>query len=108
MTALIYAPFPDAGAAEEVAAILLDEKLVVCANIGAAVRSLFEWNGTRGNEMEVGVLFKTDCAILDRAVERLETLHPYQEPAIFGWPCMAVGTATRKWTGQLVGGNESA
>ena len=108
MTALIYASFPDAGAAEEVAAILLDEKLVVCANIGGAVRSLFDWNGARESEVEVGVLLKTDSAILDRTIGRLETLHPYQEPAIFGWPCMAAGSATRKWTGQLNGGNESA
>lgn len=103
MSALIYCPFPDTRSARAAAGQLLDERLIVCANIGGAVHAIFDWRGTREQGEEVAVLFKTDAAVLARAVARLEAIHPYDEPAIFGWPCTATGAATRRWTGGLAG-----
>ena len=42
--------------------LLLDERLIACANILPAMRSLYVWHGERGEASEVGVLFKTDAA----------------------------------------------
>lgn len=95
--ALIWCPFGDAQSAEAVARKLLDERLIACANILPAVRSLYRWNGERGEGAEVAVLFKTCAVLLDAAVARLEALHPYDAPAIAGWRCDAAGTATLGW-----------
>ena len=108
MTALIYCPFPDEAAAQDVAGRLLDEGLIVCANIGGGVHAIFDWRGVRDSNAEIGVLFKTDGTLLGKAVERIEALHPYEEPAIFGWPCSAAGSATRRWTGRLASEDGSA
>jgi periplasmic divalent cation tolerance protein len=97
MSALIWCPFPDRAAAERVAAQLLDEKLIACANFVDGVASVFSWNGERGAGEECGALFKTDAAVLDRAVARLDELHPYDAPAIMGWRCDSPGPATAKW-----------
>jgi len=100
--ALIWSPFPDAARAEAVAAQMLDEALVACANVMGPMRSLFLWQGERGEAEEAGVLFKTDAELLERAVARLEQLHPYETPAIVGWRCDAAAPATAAWLRSLV------
>lgn len=95
--ALIWCPFADLPSAEAAAAILLDERLVACANILPPMRVLYRWNGERGQGEEVGALFKTVSALLDAAVLRLEAIHPYDVPAITAWRCDAAAPATLGW-----------
>ena len=97
MSALIWCPFPDRATAEEVAGQLLDEKLIACANLIDGIASLFAWNGERDTASECGALFKTNAAVLERAVARLEELHPYDDPAVMGWRVDAPGQATAAW-----------
>ncbi|MBY6219099.1 divalent-cation tolerance protein CutA [Qipengyuania aquimaris] len=103
MTALIYCPFPDRETAERIGAQLLDEQLIGCINIGGPIRSLFVWDGEKGEGEEVPALLKTDAAKLRQAIDRIEHLHPYDTPAIVGWPCEA-SAGTSAWLGQLHGG----
>lgn len=99
--ALIWCPFPDAATAAATAKALLDERLVACANVLPAMISLFEWNGERGEATEAGALFKTDAALLERAIARLAEEHPYDEPAILAWRCDAATPGTAAWLGGL-------
>ena len=101
MSALIWCPFPDEDSAAALATQLLDEKLIACANILGTVRALYEWNGERGDAREVGVLFKTDASLLDRAVARIAQLHPYDTPAVLGWRCDSAAPATAEWLAGL-------
>ena len=104
--ALIWCPFGDIESAEAVADTLLEERLIACANFLPAIRSLYRWNGERGEGSEVAVLFKTRADLLDAAVARLEALHPYDAPAISGWRCDAVGVATLGWLEAECGPNK--
>ena len=101
MSALIWCPFADEDSAAAVATRLLDEKLIACANVLGAMRSLYDWNGERGDEREVGVLFKTDARLLDAAVARVAELHPYDTPAVLGWRCDAATLVAAAWLGAL-------
>jgi periplasmic divalent cation tolerance protein len=101
MVALVYAPFPDRESARALAATLLDDRLIACANVLGEVEALYEWNGERGQSLEVGVLFKTDASLLERTVARIEALHPYETPAVLGWKCDSAGTETTAWLGAL-------
>ncbi len=103
MSALIYCPFPDAATAEQIGAQLLGEGLIACINIGGPIRSLFVWQGERGEGEECPALLKTHVSLLHKAMKRLEDLHPYDCPAILGWPCEA-GTAADNWLAGLDGG----
>ena len=107
MTALVYCPFPDAETAQRIGGQLLDEGLIGCINMGASITSMFIWDGERGSAEEIPALLKTDVSLLDQAIARLETLHPYESPAILGWPCQA-GAATRSWLGELATGGRNA
>ena len=101
--ALIWCPFGDGESATSVAGTLLDEGLVSCANIMPAVRSLYVWNGTRGESAEAGALFKTRAGLLAAAVARIDALHPYDQPAVLGWRCDEATPATLAWLGSLPG-----
>jgi len=80
---------------------LLDEKLIACANVFPEITALFDWNGERAQAEETGVLLKTNIAMLEKAVARLDELHPYQAPAILGWRCDSTTPAALAWLGAL-------
>jgi periplasmic divalent cation tolerance protein len=95
--ALGWCPFPDRESAKRAAATLLDERLIACANILPGMISVYDWNGARGEDEEVGMLIKTDAALLEAAIARLAELHPYEQPTILGWHCEATTPATAAW-----------
>ena len=99
--ALIWCPFPDEEEAATVANRLLDERLVACANLVPMMRSIYEWDGERGDARECGALFKTDAGLLERAIARIEALHSYDAPAIAGWHADRCGEATAEWLASL-------
>ena len=101
MTALIYCPFPDEASAARIGRLLVEEGLIGCINIGGPIRSIFAWDGAVDDGSEIPGLLKTSGAKLDRAIARLESLHPYEAPAIMGWRCESAGAATRAWLDAL-------
>ena len=100
--ALIWSPFESEEAAVKAASQLLDEGLIACANLVPGVRSLYIWQGERGEARECGALPKTDASLLDKAVARLAAIHPYETPAVAGWRADAVPPSTAAWLGELV------
>jgi len=101
MSALIWSSFADADSAARVAGQLLDERLIACANILPPMRSLYTWQGERGEAVEVGVLFKTDASLLDQATARMAEIHPYETPAVLGWRTDTAAPATWAWLREL-------
>lgn len=95
--ALVWCPFPDEASAQAAADALLAEGLVACANLLPPMRSLFVWQGERGEATEVGALFKTTGQLLAQAVARVAKLHPYEAPAVVGWRCDEAAPATLAW-----------
>ena len=97
MSALIWSPFGSIEEAKHAAGLLLEEELIACANFIDGVHSIYRWQGEIGEGEECGALFKTDRALLEDAVARLEELHPYESPSILGWNCDEAGVATVAW-----------
>ncbi len=100
--AMIWSPFASTPEARQVAEILLQEKLVACANILPELLSIFRYEGKVQSASEVGVLFKTEASLLDAATRRLAELHPYDTPAICGWHVDSAPEETRKWLAGLL------
>ncbi len=101
--ALIWCPFPNEDEAATVATSLLDEGLIACANLIPGIRSLYDWNGERGDARECGALFKTEVGLMKRAIARIEALHSYEAPALVGWETDHGGDATGTWLAALAG-----
>ncbi|MBO9517858.1 MAG: divalent-cation tolerance protein CutA [Porphyrobacter sp.] len=102
MSALIWSPFADEASAEAIARQLIDERLIACANILPPMRSIYLWEGQTDESAEVGVLFKTDAALLDQATARLAEIHPYEVPAVLGWRTDTAAKPTAEWLRGLV------
>ena len=99
--ALVWSPFADEASALAVAHTLVEEQLAACGNIVPGLVSVFAWQGQVDTVREVGLLLKTRAALLDRAVERLAQVHPYDEPAVLGWVCEGGAEVTLEWLSRL-------
>lgn len=102
--ALIYTPLPDAETARAISRVLLEEKLIACANIVGEVEAVFAWEGRVDTSKEVAVLFKTTSDVIDPAVARLGALHPYSTPAIIGTVCHTSHPDTLEWLSEQTRG----
>ncbi|MCS7095770.1 MAG: divalent-cation tolerance protein CutA [Candidatus Bathyarchaeota archaeon] len=72
--------------AEKIVRILLEEKLIACANIISPVFSLFWWQGRIENAQEHLIIMKTTRSLFSRLAEKVKTLHSYQVPEIIAIP----------------------
>lgn len=86
---LLYVLCGSEAEADGIAAHLLDEHLIACANRGAPVVSHYDWDGVRQSGAEWPLLMKTCTDRVEAAVARIHALHSYTVPAILHWPVEA-------------------
>lgn len=86
---VLYTTWPDGGQAEAAAHQLLEERLIACANVFPAGRSVFRWDGAVQAGAETIALFKTSRTRAGAARARLIELHPYDEPCVLALPADA-------------------
>ena len=91
--ALIYTTWPDEAAALAAAAVLLNERLIACANLLGPIVSVYRWEGAVQEGREVAVLFKTAGIRAQAAADRIASLHPYDVPAIIRLAVDPLGSA---------------
>ena len=68
---------PSAAVAEQLARVLLEERLVACVNVLPAVRSLYRWQGRVEDAEELLLVMKTAHDRYDALEARVRALHPY-------------------------------
>jgi periplasmic divalent cation tolerance protein len=72
--------------AVKIVRILLEEHLIVCANILDSVSSFFWWQGNIEEEKEVIVIMKSQQNLFKSISNRVTQLHSYNIPEILGVP----------------------
>ena len=82
----VYAVFGDAGEAERIGRMVVEERLSACVNIHGSIRSIYRWNGAIDSADEVAATFKTTEARADALITRIAALHSYEVPCIVSWP----------------------
>jgi len=90
----VYTTMPDPESAGALSHQLISEKLAACANI-FPVYSIYEWKSEIQSENETAVLFKTRAELWDRICSRIESLHPYDVPALVRYDVNASDAYTR-------------
>ena len=68
--------------AERLAAMLLDRKLIACAQISAPITSLYRWKDVTTSATEYTLSLKTSATCLDPVQKLLAEHHPYEIPEI--------------------------
>ena len=83
---IVLTTCPDAGVAEHIARVLVEEGLAACVNILAPVRSIYKWRGGIEDASEQLLVIKSTAARFAAIRDRLRDLHPYELPEIIAVP----------------------
>ncbi len=79
---IFYITFPSKEEAVQVAKILLEEKLIACANIIGPIISLFAWEEKINEDQEFIMIAKTKASLEQKTIDRVKELHSYDIPCI--------------------------
>ncbi len=83
--------------AEKIVHVLLEEKLIACANIIEPVSSFFWWQGKIESEKEVLAIMKSSETLFEKLQKRVTELHSYDVPEVLALPIVAGSTAYLDW-----------
>ncbi len=99
---LLYTTFPTQEDALRITRALLQKRLIACGNILGPITSVYMWEGKQEEATEVAVLFKTNSGKVSLLIEAIESLHPYEIPAILELPAGKALPAFEHWVYQAI------
>ena len=79
---LVYAVFPKKFKIKKLAQELIENKLIVCANVINKVQSIYQWQGKIESAEEQIVIFKTHKKLKSKAMRFILQKHPYDVPVV--------------------------
>ncbi len=82
---------------------LVEAKLAACINILGDIGSIFMWKGAVQQETEVAFIAKTTAGRVPELVEKVKSLHSYEEPCIVSLPISNGSTDFINWISDSVG-----
>jgi len=77
---------PNKEVAEQIGTTLLNDKLIACLHISAAISSFYHWEGKIEQSNEYVVQVKTFSIFLSAIETKILELHPYSVPEIIAIP----------------------
>jgi len=84
-------------AAVTIAKVLVQERLVACANVVDGVTSIYRWDGALQKDPEAVVFAKTTAELAEPAIQRVQDLHEYDCPCVVAWDIASTSDAYEKW-----------
>ncbi len=93
---------PDQAAAEWLAGVLVEERLVACAQVLGPVSSTYHWQGAIERATEWYCHTKTTRARFPALQARIGELHPYDVPEIIALPILGANADYLRWIEQSV------
>jgi len=84
----------DLDVGERLVSALVDERLIACGNIVPGVVSVYRWQGAVERDAEVLLVLKTTEAAVQKLLERVPELHPYDVPEVL---VLAVEKGTKSY-----------
>lgn len=94
---LIYTTSGDHSVAEQIAAELVDRRLVACAQISGPIKSVYRWQGTVEFTEEVVLQLKTTSNHVEAVKQTIGRLHPYDVPEIVVVPIIDGSDSYLRW-----------
>jgi len=88
--------------AEKISQVLLEEKLIACANIVSPVTSHFHWLGKIDRVEECLLVMKSRMDLFAELSERVKALHGYGVPEVLALPVVAGSEAYLGWLGEVL------
>lgn len=100
--AVVLVTTPDVSEAESIATLLLERRLIACANLLPGVTSLFWWEGKIERSQEVLLVMKTRFELLTEVTEAVTKAHSYEVCEVVALPITGGSHAYLRWISQSV------
>lgn len=94
---LIYVTAPDRQAALKIARVLVEERLIACANVLDGATSLYWWEGRVQEEQEAVLIAKTGSDAVAAVIDKVKEIHDYSCPCVVAVPIAAGNPAFLDW-----------
>lgn len=88
---------PDQQIAQQIARVLVEERLAACVNILGTCESVYRWQGAIEQAAEVPLLIKTTRRRWAAFAARFAELHPYEVPELIAFAPDAILPAYSAW-----------
>jgi periplasmic divalent cation tolerance protein len=94
---LITTTFEDLDEANRLASLLLEKRLVACARISGAGKSLYWWQGKVAETSEYQLTLKTARRLFPEVERLIKVEHSYQTPEIVATAIVAGSSDYLEW-----------
>lgn len=91
---------PNVEVASHIGRTLVEERLIACANLVPAIRSIYRWEGAIHDEAEVLLVLKFRRGQFEAVRSRVVALHPYSVPEVLE---LEIAAAHRPYLDWIVG-----
>lgn len=102
-TRVVLLTAPDLETAEGIVETLVEEGVIACGNILPGLTSIYRWQGKVEKSSEVQVIMKTTSEEVQRLLDRVPELHPYDVPEVLIIPVESGLQAYLSWVQESVG-----
>ncbi len=94
---IVMVTTPSKEEALKIVRLLLNDRLIACANIVGPVSSLFWWKDEIDESTEFLVFMKSREELFQRLSKRVKKLHSYEVPEVIALPITAGAPSYLKW-----------
>jgi periplasmic divalent cation tolerance protein len=96
--------FPTKETINQVAKLLVENRLAACVQVLGKIRSIYIWNNKIENSEEFLLLVKTRSSLFEELIEFVRKVHPYVCPQIIALPIVDANTDYIKWMDEQLKG----
>jgi periplasmic divalent cation tolerance protein len=82
---------------EDICRVLVEKRLVACAQISGPIKSIYRWNGSLEETEEWVGIIKTRCNLYEEVEKEIVNLHPYEVPEIISGEIPYVLPSYKGW-----------
>ena len=83
--------------ARKIAQILLDIRLVACAQIDGPIESIYRWKGSIETSKKYRLSLKTISDFAPQVIEKIQSIHPYEVAEIVGESLQLCSMEYQNW-----------
>ena len=97
----MYLTTPNQAEAENIAKVVIKEKLAACVNIHQPIKSYYIWENKLEISQEIALVIKTKISLESQLIKRIEQLHSYSTPCILSLDVNGGNPDYIKWVNSL-------
>ena len=79
---LLYITVKEKTEAQSISKVLLEERLIACANITDNMSSMYWWEGAIQSEKECVLIVKTKKELVEAVTDKVKEMHSYDCPCV--------------------------